>query len=91
MPAYATNMRLKFPIVALTLEIITIILFAVFVVYDDGKGHENAKDSNETHTGEPMDLYPSKCPWVFFSWGVALLLHNCNKILCYLRVMHWLK
>ncbi|CAB1342692.1 unnamed protein product [Coregonus sp. 'balchen'] len=31
MPAYATNMRLKFPILALTLEIITIILFAVFV------------------------------------------------------------
>ncbi|KAM9840616.1 ammonium transporter Rh type A [Aulostomus maculatus] len=59
MPAYATNMRMKFPIVALTLEIITIILFAVFVVYDDGKHHETPKPSNETHKEtEPMELYP---------------------------------
>nr|AEA77167.1 Rhag [Opsanus beta] len=58
MPAYATNMRLKFPIVALVLEIITIILFAVFVVYDDGKGHGHGH-SNETHPEEnPMTLYP---------------------------------
>ncbi|KAG7508138.1 ammonium transporter Rh type A [Solea senegalensis] len=59
MPAYATNMRLKFPILALILEIITIILFAVFVVYDDGKGHGH-NDHNATHHEEkPMDLYPS--------------------------------
>ncbi|XP_034018726.1 LOW QUALITY PROTEIN: ammonium transporter Rh type A-like [Thalassophryne amazonica] len=58
MPTYATNMRLKFPIVALVLEIITIILFAVFVVYDDGKGHGHGH-SNETHPEEnPMTLYP---------------------------------
>ncbi|XP_073348953.1 ammonium transporter Rh type A [Pagrus major] len=61
MPAYATNMRLKFPILALVLEIITIILFALFVDYDDGKGHGHGHDepSNETHTQEPpMKLYP---------------------------------
>uniref|UniRef100_A0AAQ5XLH6 Ammonium transporter Rh type A n=1 Tax=Amphiprion ocellaris TaxID=80972 RepID=A0AAQ5XLH6_AMPOC len=61
MPAYATNMRLKFPILALILEIITIILFAVFVDYDDGKGHghDSHSNSSETHHEEkPMDLYP---------------------------------
>ncbi|XP_075893621.1 ammonium transporter Rh type A [Nelusetta ayraudi] len=61
MPAYATNMRFKFPILALTLEIITIILFALFVVYDDGKphGHDDAH-SNGTHDEEkgPLALYP---------------------------------
>ncbi|XP_020497181.1 ammonium transporter Rh type A [Labrus bergylta] len=60
MPAYATNMRLKFPIVALTLEIITIILFAVFVVYDDGIHHgHGGEDLNATgHELPPMELYP---------------------------------
>uniref|UniRef100_A0A665WFN7 Ammonium transporter Rh type A n=1 Tax=Echeneis naucrates TaxID=173247 RepID=A0A665WFN7_ECHNA len=59
MPAYATNMRLKFPIVALVLEIVTIILFAVFVVYDDGKHHGHSEYTNGTHhTANPMELYP---------------------------------
>jgi len=59
MPAYATNMRFKFPIVALALEIITIILFAVFVVYDDGKHHGPAANSNATqHEAAPLELYP---------------------------------
>lgn len=65
MPAYATNMRFKFPILALVLEVITIILFAVFVVYDDGKGHghgleehhDNSSD-HEEHEAGPMELYP---------------------------------
>ncbi|XP_034555830.1 ammonium transporter Rh type A [Notolabrus celidotus] len=57
MPAYATNMRLKFPIVALVLEIVTIILFAVFVVYDDGKHHGHASNGTQ-HEEAPMDLYP---------------------------------
>lgn len=64
MPAYATSMRLKFPIVALALEVITIILFAVFVVYDDGKGHGHDGHGNDTgHQDPPMMLYPSKCKW----------------------------
>ncbi|CAJ1076982.1 ammonium transporter Rh type A [Xyrichtys novacula] len=60
MPAYATNMRLKFPIVALVLEIVTIILFALFVVYDDGKHHggHGAKPNETHHEAGPMDLYP---------------------------------
>uniref|UniRef100_A0AAQ4S9H6 Ammonium transporter Rh type A n=1 Tax=Gasterosteus aculeatus aculeatus TaxID=481459 RepID=A0AAQ4S9H6_GASAC len=60
MPAYATNMRMKFPIVALALEIVIIILFAVFVTYDDGKSHGHDPHSNATHHEEPrpMELYP---------------------------------
>uniref|UniRef100_H3CEY0 Ammonium transporter Rh type A n=1 Tax=Tetraodon nigroviridis TaxID=99883 RepID=H3CEY0_TETNG len=58
MPAYATNMRLKFPVLALTLEIITIILFAVFVVYDDAKPGEGSHSSNHTQEQGPMELYP---------------------------------
>lgn len=60
MPAYATNMRLKFPILALVLELVTIILFAVFVVYDDGKHGGDSHSTNHTQKEEPMDLYPSK-------------------------------
>ncbi|XP_063079895.1 ammonium transporter Rh type A [Engraulis encrasicolus] len=58
MPAYATNMRFKFPIVALTLEILTIILYAVFVVYDDGKSSHHGSGGNETHAENPVALYP---------------------------------
>ncbi|KAG5846312.1 hypothetical protein ANANG_G00113610 [Anguilla anguilla] len=62
MPAYATNMRLKFPILALTLEILTIILFAFFVVYDDGKpsshgAHDGHAPSNKTED-KNLRLYP---------------------------------
>ncbi|XP_036405083.1 ammonium transporter Rh type A [Megalops cyprinoides] len=59
MPAYATNMRFKFPILALTLEVIIIILFAVFVIYDDGKPshHGDHDTSNDTHH-DNMVLYP---------------------------------
>lgn len=80
MPAYATNMRFKFPIVALVLQLITIILFAVFVDYDDGKSsHGHDAHSNETHHAkpQPMSLYPSKstccCPL-----RDALLLESLN-------------
>ncbi|KAM9551305.1 ammonium transporter Rh type A-like [Salvelinus alpinus] len=62
MPAYSTNMRLKFPILALTLEIITIILFAVFVDYDDGKhgghGAHNTTHHEEKTEQDPLTLYP---------------------------------
>ncbi|XP_035277149.1 ammonium transporter Rh type A [Anguilla anguilla] len=62
MPAYATNMRLKFPILALSLEILTIILFAFFVVYDDGKpsshgAHDGHAPSNKTED-KNLRLYP---------------------------------
>lgn len=58
MPAFSTNMRLKFPIVALLLEVITIVLYAVFVVYDHDSGHHGA-EKNKTQTN-PVALYPSK-------------------------------
>ncbi|XP_041832264.1 ammonium transporter Rh type A [Melanotaenia boesemani] len=60
MPAYSTNMRLKFPILALLLEIVTIILFAVFTTYDDGKSHHHDNDEHHNDTGpeKPLRLYP---------------------------------
>lgn len=68
MPAYATNMRLKFPILALTLEVVTIVLYALLVVYDTGDdhGHGSHEESNTTHSSSPMTLYPSKYPPVRF-------------------------
>lgn len=60
MPAYATNMRLKFPILALILEAVTIVLYALFVVYDTGDGHGDGHhaEGNKTHPENPMTLYP---------------------------------
>ncbi|XP_026147274.1 ammonium transporter Rh type A-like [Carassius auratus] len=60
MPAYATNMRLKFPILALILEAVTIVLYALLVVYDTGKAHKDGshEESNTTHSSSPMTLYP---------------------------------
>lgn len=64
MPAYATNMRLKFPILALILEAVTIILYALFVVYDTGDAHGHGDghhaEGNTTHPENPMTLYPSE-------------------------------
>lgn len=62
MPAYATNMRLKFPILALILEAVTIVLYALFVVYDTGDAHGGGHhaEENNTHSDGPMTLYPSK-------------------------------
>uniref|UniRef100_A0A671QQ54 Ammonium transporter Rh type A n=1 Tax=Sinocyclocheilus anshuiensis TaxID=1608454 RepID=A0A671QQ54_9TELE len=60
MPAYATNMRLKFPILALMLEVVTIVLYALLVVYDTGDAHGDGshEESNTTHSSSPMTLYP---------------------------------
>lgn len=60
MPAYSTNMRLKFPIVALLLETVIIILYAVFVVYDDGHDHHSDHHSsgNKSEVENPVKLYP---------------------------------
>ncbi|XP_030200593.1 ammonium transporter Rh type A [Gadus morhua] len=62
MPAYATTMRIKFPVLALGLEVVTIILFALFAEYDDGKGHgHHPEPGNSTpHAApeDPMSLYP---------------------------------
>ncbi|KAJ3607073.1 hypothetical protein NHX12_026588 [Muraenolepis orangiensis] len=62
MPTHTTNMRMKFPILALTLEVIMIILFGIFAVYDDGKGHgHDPQPGNSSHPEkpkDPMSLYP---------------------------------
>ena len=64
MPAYATTMRIKFPVLALGLEVVTIILFALFAEYDDGKGHgHHPEPGNSTPRAapeDPMSLYPSE-------------------------------
>ncbi|XP_028653284.1 ammonium transporter Rh type A [Erpetoichthys calabaricus] len=54
--SYQTNMRLKFPILAISLEILIIILFGVFVTYKDISGtgsHGNSTD-NRFHALYPM-------------------------------------
>lgn len=55
-------MRLKFPILALILEFVTIILYALFVVYDDGKssGHDGKDNGTDPHheDSNPVALYP---------------------------------
>ncbi|XP_051952230.1 ammonium transporter Rh type A-like [Xyrauchen texanus] len=62
MPAYATNMRIKFPVLALILEAVTIVLYSLFVVYDTGDkhGHDEGHHvaGNESHPESPMTLYP---------------------------------
>lgn len=58
MPAFATNMRLKFPILALILEVVTIVLYALFVVYDTSDLHKHHDGGNQTHPESPMTLYP---------------------------------
>ncbi|XP_072355164.1 ammonium transporter Rh type A-like [Scyliorhinus torazame] len=58
-PSYSTNMRFKFPILAITLEAVIIILYALFITYDDGA---NAKLAalNTTIPEDPFyKLYPS--------------------------------
>ncbi|XP_059837619.1 ammonium transporter Rh type A-like [Hypanus sabinus] len=59
MPAiYSTNMRLKFPILAILLEIVIIILYALFVTYDNAA--DSRFPSNNTVALEKFhNLYPS--------------------------------
>ncbi|XP_041105755.1 ammonium transporter Rh type A-like [Polyodon spathula] len=59
--SFSTNMRLKFPILALSLEILIIILFAVFVTYKDSKHDGHEQTSNDTSTTDSVrfsQLYP---------------------------------
>ncbi|XP_023695180.1 ammonium transporter Rh type A [Paramormyrops kingsleyae] len=58
MATHDTNMRLKFPILAIALEILIIILYALFVVYDDGSPeHGHSSSSNHTEQNN-VSLYP---------------------------------
>ncbi|KAK6488562.1 ammonium transporter Rh type A-like [Huso huso] len=59
--SFTTNMRLKFPILAISLEILIIILFAVFVAYKDSTHDDHKQASNDTSTTASVrfsQLYP---------------------------------
>lgn len=56
--SYSTNMRSKFPILAITLEILIIILYGIFVTYDDGADSRHIL-KNTTTTEKLYKLYPS--------------------------------
>ncbi|KAK1170320.1 ammonium transporter Rh type A-like [Acipenser oxyrinchus oxyrinchus] len=59
--SFTTNMRLKFPILAISLEILIIILFAVFVAYKDSTHDDHKQASNDTSTISSVrfsQLYP---------------------------------
>ncbi|XP_069832037.1 ammonium transporter Rh type A [Dendropsophus ebraccatus] len=53
--AYDTNMRFKFSILAIGLQILLIISFGIFVRYDT-QSHQSSQ--NATHRDEFIDLYP---------------------------------
>ncbi|XP_041043971.1 ammonium transporter Rh type A [Carcharodon carcharias] len=59
MPAsYSTNMRFKFPALALVVEAVIIILYAFFITYDDGANSRLAL--NDTKSPDPFyKIYPS--------------------------------
>lgn len=70
MAVHDTNMRLKLPILAIAWEILIIILYALFVVYDDGSSeHGHSSSSNHTEQSN-VSLYPSEYPRVSGRWGV---------------------
>ncbi|XP_033860522.1 ammonium transporter Rh type A-like [Acipenser ruthenus] len=57
--SFATNMRFKFPILALFLEILIIVLFGVFVSYKDFSHGDHKQASNDTITSVRFSqLYP---------------------------------
>ncbi|KAK6490008.1 ammonium transporter Rh type A-like [Huso huso] len=57
--SFATNMRFKFPILALFLEILIIVLFGVFVSYKDSSHGDHKQASNDTITSVRFSqLYP---------------------------------
>uniref|UniRef100_A0A4W4EW70 Ammonium transporter Rh type A n=1 Tax=Electrophorus electricus TaxID=8005 RepID=A0A4W4EW70_ELEEL len=58
MPLYATNMRMKFPVLALILQALIIVLYSVFVVYDDGKSDHSDNHTSGSHGEHPLALYP---------------------------------
>ncbi|KAK1171783.1 ammonium transporter Rh type A-like [Acipenser oxyrinchus oxyrinchus] len=57
--SFATNMRFKFPILALFLEILIIVLFGVFVSYKGSSHDDHKQASNDTITSDRFSqLYP---------------------------------
>lgn len=65
MPSHATNLRLKLPATCFLLEILTILLFAVFVRYDReasaSQWHQELNHRNTSHLDNDFYFrYPSK-------------------------------
>ncbi|XP_060707488.1 ammonium transporter Rh type A-like isoform X1 [Hemiscyllium ocellatum] len=59
MPAsYSTNMRFKFPILAIALEAVIIILYGFFITYDDGANSRLAPN-NTDKMQQVYKIYPS--------------------------------
>ncbi|XP_067840575.1 ammonium transporter Rh type A-like [Heptranchias perlo] len=59
MPAsYSTNMRLKFPLLAIALEVVIIVLYGIFITYDDGADSKLASE-NTTSVVHFYKIYPS--------------------------------
>ncbi|XP_078503725.1 ammonium transporter Rh type A [Lissotriton helveticus] len=56
-PPFATNMRFKFSFLAITFQVILIILFAIFVTYDTPH-HDNHRNSTHAEEDEFIKLYP---------------------------------
>lgn len=56
-PPFATNMRFKFSFLAITFQVILIILFAIFVSYDTPQ-HDNHGNSTHVEEDEFIKLYP---------------------------------
>ncbi|XP_077181645.1 ammonium transporter Rh type B isoform X3 [Paroedura picta] len=64
MSGHTTNLRLKLPLLCLVLQLLTILLFAIFVCYDDQTSarlwHEKLKHHNKSHLDHEFYLrYPS--------------------------------
>ena len=58
--SFATNMRFTFPLMAISLEVVMIVLFALFVQYDTGSNNSevNSTESPAIDVETSMDLYP---------------------------------
>uniref|UniRef100_A0A2K6BQ48 Ammonium transporter Rh type A n=3 Tax=Cercopithecinae TaxID=9528 RepID=A0A2K6BQ48_MACNE len=57
--SFATNMRLKFPLMAIVLEIAMIVLFALFVEYEmDQTTPQQLNITTSTDMGKFLELYP---------------------------------
>ncbi|XP_069418727.1 ammonium transporter Rh type A isoform X2 [Ovis canadensis] len=59
--SFATNMRVKFPLMAIGLEVVMIVLFAFFVQYETNKNISTSPNSTELpamDTDKTMESYP---------------------------------
>lgn len=95
--SFTTNMRIRFPVLAILLQVIIIILFGIFVRYQP--------TDRWTQPSANMGLYPSKwCHWlinysslvkVSCFLGCSNTVHNLIRsflhfhLLCTLYIIYW--